>query len=388
MINFSVSQEEEVIKVRLGQFATMSIEDYNLLVNRPTVDGKIIEGPMTSSDFGVVTDYEDLSNIPTIDGVELKGDMSSSDLSLVKSYNDLEDKPTVDGKTIEGAMTSSDLGVIKDYEGLDNLPSINGVEIKGNLSKSDVGIVDSYTDLHNKPTVDGKAIEGSMTASDFGVVTDYEDLNNLPTLNGEELKGDIVIGDLGFVLTNTMAGWSAQRDLVSKKDVFYVYSDYQAINNGSGSVVVFPGLKVGDGHTKLNQLPFMNSPDPRLLNHIANNIIHVTSEERTKWNKAVSDLIVVQSQLQGGMHDIGVTTTELTDGSSTNTILIDGKYVTPTAGDFVKYGAKEFMYAKGGYWVELGDESFISSLLDSNGKINESYLPAKAYDSTSGTLSL
>ena len=91
------------------------------------------------------------------------------------------------------------------------------------------------------------------------------------------------------------------------------------------------------------------------MNHIANNQIHITSEERAKWNKAVNDIAIIQQSLTGGMHTIGETTTELTDGSSVSQIVVDGSSVTPKAGDVVSYGNKEFMYSKRGNWIEFGD---------------------------------
>ena len=54
---------------------------------------------------------------------------------------------------------------------------------------------------------------------------------------------------------------------------------------------------------------------------------------------------------------LGVTTTELTDGATTNPITIDGKSVTATAGDSVAYGSKEFSLSKLGVWQEWGDLS-------------------------------
>ena len=54
---------------------------------------------------------------------------------------------------------------------------------------------------------------------------------------------------------------------------------------------------------------------------------------------------------------LGVTTTELTDGSTTNPITIDGESVTATAGDSVSYGSKEFSLSKSGVWQEWGDLS-------------------------------
>ena len=53
---------------------------------------------------------------------------------------------------------------------------------------------------------------------------------------------------------------------------------------------------------------------------------------------------------------LGVTTTELTDGSSTNPVTIDGESVTAYAGDTVTYNNVEFVY-NGSVWQEFGEFS-------------------------------
>ena len=59
---------------------------------------------------------------------------------------------------------------------------------------------------------------------------------------------------------------------------------------------------------------------------------------------------------------LGVTTTALTDGATTNPITIGGEQVTAATGDIVTYGSKEFIW-NGSAWQEFGDLSAITSLL-------------------------
>ena len=61
----------------------------------------------------------------------------------------------------------------------------------------------------------------------------------------------------------------------------------------------------------------------------------------------------------GSEHYLGITTTALTDGASTNPIIIDGVSVTAAAGDYCIYGSKEFIF-NGSAWQEYGDISAIS----------------------------
>ncbi len=331
------------------------VDDYRLIRHLPTVNGTEIKGDMEPSDFGVISSYNDLSDKPSIDGVSLVGELTSENLGIPHSYNELTNRPTLDGVLLAGPLTSEDLSLVKSYNDLQDKPSINSVTISGNVTSEDLGIPESYDDLPDKPSIDGVALVGSLTSEDLGIPHSYDELTDKPSINGIVLNGDTTIGNLGIVLTDTYANWAAQRNLIAKKDVFYIYTDYQAIDNGNGIVTIFPGIKIGNGYTKLNALPFMNAPDPRLLNHIANNQIHITSEERAKWNKAVNDIAIIQQSLTGGMHTIGDTTTEITDGSSVSPIVVDGSSVIPKAGDVVSYGNKEFMYSKRGNWIEFCD---------------------------------
>lgn len=62
----------------------------------------------------------------------------------------------------------------------------------------------------------------------------------------------------------------------------------------------------------------------------------------------------IQDKVSSGMNYLGITTTALTDGSTTASISIDGKSVTATKGDFAIYGELEFIF-NGTKWQELGD---------------------------------
>lgn len=54
----------------------------------------------------------------------------------------------------------------------------------------------------------------------------------------------------------------------------------------------------------------------------------------------------------------GVTTTEITDGSSTNPVVIDGSSYTAKSGDMVTYDSTEFVF-NGTVWQEFGAASTI-----------------------------
>ena len=65
--------------------------------------------------------------------------------------------------------------------------------------------------------------------------------------------------------------------------------------------------------------------------------------------------------LQAYTDYIGVTTTALTDGATTNPITINGESVTAKRGNIANYGSKEFIF-NGSAWQEFGDLSALGAL--------------------------
>lgn len=75
------------------------------------------------------------------------------------------------------------------------------------------------------------------------------------------------------------------------------------------------------------------------------------------------------------LHDyLGETTSNISDGSTTNPITIDGQSVTVEKGDTVTKGNKEFLWS-GTAWKELGDLSDLGSLAYKN-SASGSFTPA------------
>lgn len=58
---------------------------------------------------------------------------------------------------------------------------------------------------------------------------------------------------------------------------------------------------------------------------------------------------------------LGVTTTTLTDGSTTSTVKINGENVTAVTGNVVTFGSKEFIF-NGTTWQEFGDLTGLGAL--------------------------
>lgn len=66
----------------------------------------------------------------------------------------------------------------------------------------------------------------------------------------------------------------------------------------------------------------------------------------------------------GGIKPIGVTTTPLYDGATTNPIQINGESYTAETGDMVTYQSTEFLFNVNEVWQELGDVSEVLEIID------------------------
>lgn len=91
------------------------------------------------------------------------------------------------------------------------------------------------------------------------------------------------------------------------------------------------------------------------------NIKQITLPSGTTYDlvdQGARDLI---ADIQSYTSYLGVTSTSITDGSTTNPITVNGKSVTAKTGDIVNYGSKEFIW-NGSVWQEFGDMSGLGAL--------------------------
>lgn len=85
---------------------------------------------------------------------------------------------------------------------------------------------------------------------------------------------------------------------------------------------------------------------------------------------------IARAAIAGGMAFLGITTTALTDGSSTTPIVINGEDVDAVNGGIAIYGTKEFIYTTtDNKWHEFGDTSGLKALAYKD-SASGSYTPA------------
>lgn len=80
-----------------------------------------------------------------------------------------------------------------------------------------------------------------------------------------------------------------------------------------------------------------------------------------KDKKARDDIAAIEAAIAGGVTFMGETSTALTDGSTTKSIVINSATVTAVKGYLVVYNSKEFVF-DGEKWIEMGDLSLIGDL--------------------------
>ena len=99
-------------------------------------------------------------------------------------------------------------------------------------------------------------------------------------------------------------------------------------------------------------------PDKKYLSKIVKggNTLYIKDEQ------AWSDIEEIRGLIASGTHWIDATTTEISDGSTTNPIQVDGKSYTAVAGDIVSYGNMEYIFSKSGVWREFGSTGSLKAL--------------------------
>lgn len=102
---------------------------------------------------------------------------------------------------------------------------------------------------------------------------------------------------------NTTEYWNSYNQVPKAGDII-IYSDYAAktIDDGEGNIteVAIPGIKIGSGNAYVQDLGFVGENVlNELLNHINDQIRHITSQERDKWNKKlnIDDTNEVQNEI-------------------------------------------------------------------------------------------
>ena len=124
--------------------------DYNLLLNKPSINAVPLTGNKTTAELGLFSgDYDDLTNKPSLATVATTG-----------NYNDLSNRPT-----IPAAQVNADWDAVAGVSQILNKPTIPAAQVN-----ADWDAVSGVEEILNKPNLATVATSG-----------DYDDLINKPT---------------------------------------------------------------------------------------------------------------------------------------------------------------------------------------------------------------
>ena len=90
--------------------------------------------------------------------------------------------------------------------------------------------------------------------------------------------------------SNSKENWDLNPNFLSEKNVLYIYTNYAIVNKNDKEIAI-PGLKIGDGKSYLIDLPFVNDSsnfNEILIDHINNNVIHISAADRLFWNNKLN----------------------------------------------------------------------------------------------------
>lgn len=91
---------------------------------------------------------------------------------------------------------------------------------------------------------------------------------------------------------DTTDNWNHARGFVPLDGEIIIYTDYKSITeeiNGDNVITWVPGIKIGDGQTYVQDLPFVDKElRQELLEHINDANAHVTAVEKTFWNNKLN----------------------------------------------------------------------------------------------------
>jgi len=112
----------------------------------------------------------------------------------------------------------------------------------------------------------------------------------------------------------------------------------------------------------MSAITWSQVPTTKTITLPSGNTYYIKDDEVRQWigdgstsgaEKRLSDAESAITALSNATHWLGITTTELTDGATTNPITINSQSVTAKSGDIVQYGSTEFIF-NGSAWQQFG----------------------------------
>lgn len=164
-------------------------------------------------------------------------------------------------------------------------------------NKQEIDILLQYTE---QEIVD-KILKGEYTTGSITVDEELSFVSSNPVTNRRvttELAEKVDRIDFDM-LKNSLQGvtglkygtteeWNNDINFIPMPGEIVVYSDYKT-KEVDGKTVYIPGIKIGSGNAYIQDLAFVNDDvSEQLYDHIRNTAIHVTEEEKQRWNNKLN----------------------------------------------------------------------------------------------------
>lgn len=118
----------------------------------------------------------------------------------------------------------------------------------------------------------------------------YEKLTDKPSINGITLSGNLSSAELSLAPSSvkTTSEWNLLPTYIPALGEIVIYTDRNTIGD-----VVYQGIKIGDGLAYVVDLPFVGDDVYQMIinrieDHVNNTNIHVTQDEKNKWNNKLN----------------------------------------------------------------------------------------------------
>ena len=230
---------------------------------------------------------------PKIDAKFGKVKVGAGELTPTSSDDSIEfigsNPVTVTANTLDNSVTiaHSDSGVTSgnygdssaqtpDFGETFKVPYV-GVDAKGHVTTASDHTVTLPTETSSIGTI---SVDGtSIAAGSAGDTLSLTSGANI-TLTPDAVNKTINIASASSIVSGTTSYWQTHGNVVSTKDVLYVYTDWK--KNSSNQDI--PGIKVGDGLAYIVDLPFT---DELWAAHVMDTLLHVSASDRTNWDSKV-----------------------------------------------------------------------------------------------------
>ena len=302
--------------------------NYDLLENKPSINGVILQGNVTKTQLGIEQNYSILMNKPLINNIVLEGNKSLNELGIQGKLI-AGSGIRISGNTI--SATGGESGGTSDYNELDNLPAINGIELTGDKTGEQLNLQNSL----------------SIDYSDKAIVRKYYDMTNIQV-------GDVIQTPLTF---NTQGDRDCVVIPTIKGMKFNIYGKFQFLITNSANIVTNIEDYITEPTT--TSIEILSSGGMLIINF--DNQLYTINQEIT------SEYLQIMLEKQEGDYEIRKLTEniQLDPTRPIGTYIETGLYDTSIYAVTIEYENETFLIAgsESIFYFDSADQTFITPFM-------------------------